>query len=228
VQNSTAHYQGEAGRHYHEVKRGVTGPALPWLARARAEKLQPFIRPTDTVFEYGVGAGWNLISLKAARRIGFDVSDFLRADVERHGIEFITQTASLPTGVADTVICHHALEHVPEPAAALAEMRRLLKPAARLLVWVPYERERRYRHFNPAEPNHHRFSWNVQTLANLVTDSGFRVEQAGSRRYGYDRFAAAWAVRLKLGQTAFRTIRSLLEAVRPLREVQLIARKPAD
>lgn len=224
MSDPAAHYQGAEGRHYHEVKRGVPAAALPWVARLRAAKFQPQVQPGDTVFEYGVGAGWNLAALRAARRVGFDVADFLRGEVERLGIEFVADTSALPAGWADVVLCHHTLEHVLAPAGALDEMRRLLKPGGRLLLRVPYEKERRYRRFNPAEPNHHLYSWNVQTLANLVTHRGFAVTRAAVARYGYDRFAAIWALRLRLGEPGFRRLRRFLIAVRPLWEVALAAR----
>lgn len=224
MSDPAVHYRGAAGRHYHVVKRGVPEAALPWVARLRAARFQPQVQPGDTVLEYGCGAGWNLTALKAARRIGFDVADFLRGEVERQGVEFVTDTAGLPAGLADVVLCHHTLEHVLSPANALDEIRRLLKPGGRLLLGVPYEKERRYRHFDPAEPNHHLFSWNVQTLANLVTDRGFAVTHAALACYGYDRFAAVWALRLRLGEPGFRLLRRLLIAMRPLWEVLLAAR----
>lgn len=43
----------------------------------------------------------------------------------------------LPDGCADVVTCFTVLEHVPDEAAALAEMRRVLKPGGRLLISVP-------------------------------------------------------------------------------------------
>lgn len=218
-----AHYRGEAGRRYHEGKRGVPAPALPWVARLRSEKFRSLVGPTDTVFEYGCGAGWNLAALPAARRLGYDVAEFLRAEVERAGIEFVADTAPLPAALAEVAICHHTLEHLSEPLAALVEMRRLLKPGGRLGVWVPYEKERRYRRFDPAEPNHHLFSWTVQSLGNLVTAAGFEVRQAGLARYGYDRFAAVWAARLGLGEVGFRALRRVLITLRPLWEVTLTA-----
>lgn len=217
------HYQGEAGRHYHTVKRGLPEPARPWLARLRAAKLQPYVRGTDAVLEYGVGAGWNLAQLAAARRIGFDVADFLRPDLEAQGIEFVADLAVLPPALADVVICHHALEHVLSPSQALADMRRVLRPEGRLLLWVPFEDERRHRRFERDEKNHHLYSWNVQTLGNLVEACGFRVVQAGLGRYGWDRFAAAWAVRLGVGERGFLAFRALLQTLRPLREVHVAA-----
>lgn len=43
----------------------------------------------------------------------------------------------LPDGCADVVTCFAVLEHVPQEGAALAEMRRVLRPGGRLVVSVP-------------------------------------------------------------------------------------------
>src|SRR5690606_23335995 len=134
-----------------------------------------------------------------ARKIGFDVSLFLAEEVQEHGIDFISSSAAIADESMDVVLCHHALEHVPEPGSALQEMHRVLKPSGKLLLFVPYEKERRYREYNPAEPNHHLYSWNVQTLGNLVCEMGFVLVSAGVGRFGYDRWAANCANRLNLG-----------------------------
>ncbi|MEN9575882.1 MAG: hypothetical protein RL514_3737 [Verrucomicrobiota bacterium] len=224
--NSAArHYQGDAGRAYHEGKRGLPPAAVPWVTRLRAEKFAPHIRATDTVVEFGVGAGWNLAELKCARRVGFDVSDFLAPAVRALGIEFVPASTALVDASADVVICHHMLEHALHPAASLAEIRRILKLGGKLLLHVPFEKEARYRHHNPAEPNHHLFSWNAQTLGNLVTECGFKLELAGIGQFGYDRAASAWAVKLKLGESGFRSLRSLAHLLVPAAEVRVVATK---
>jgi SAM-dependent methyltransferase len=216
-------YEGAAGRAYHEGKRALPTVAGPWVARARAELFQPQVRPGDAVFEFGCGYGWNLAALRCARRAGHDVAEVVRPEVVAAGIEFVPETVSLPQSAFDVVICHHALEHVPDPLAVLTELRRLLKPAGVLLLAVPYECERRYRRFDPAEPNHHLFSWNVQTLGNLVTLAGFTLGKTGLRRYGYDRFAAKLAVKLQVGERGFRLLRGFGQTWRPLKEVWLTA-----
>ncbi|MFN0069485.1 MAG: class I SAM-dependent methyltransferase [Limisphaerales bacterium] len=223
---ATASYTGDAGRAYHGDKRGLPPVALPWVAAVRARLFQPHVRETDAVFEFGCGAGWNLAALQAARRVGFDVADFLRPEVEAAGAEFVTDTAALPDAAFDAVIAHHALEHVEEPRAVLGELRRLLKPGGTLLAAVPYEKERRYRRFDPAEPNRHLYSWNPQTFGTLLTVAGFAVREIGLRRYGYDRRAAVLAARLGLCPTGFRTIRGLLRTLRPLHEVAAVAGRP--
>jgi SAM-dependent methyltransferase len=206
------------------VKRGVPSEALPWVTRLRAEKLKQFIGEQNVVVEFGVGAGWNLRSLECSRKIGVDVADFLAADLAQAGIEFHASLDTVPDGVADTVICHHALEHVIDPAATLRALQRVAKPGGRMLLHVPYESERRYRQFDPSEPNHHLFSWNAQTLAALATECGWKVESAGIGEFGYDRWAAVQALRFKLGEGGYRLVRRLAHLLKPGREVRVVAR----
>ena len=219
------HYRADAGLRYHGVKRGVPAGALPWITRLRAEKFRPFVRGRDVVVEFGVGAGWNLRSLECSRRIGVDVAEFLGADLGQAGIEFHATLDAIPDGLADVVICHHALEHVIDPAATLRSLARALRPAGILLLHVPYEIERRFGRFDPAEPNHHLFSWNVQTLAALATQCGWKIESAGIGEFGYDRWAAVQALRFKLGEGGFRFVRRLAHFLKPGREVRVVAKQ---
>lgn len=220
-------YVGESGEAYHAGKRAVPAQALPWVVRVRAALFQDSIQPDEEVLEFGCGFGWNLAGLRCRRRVGHDVAVQLRSDVEATGAEFVGSTTTVPDGAFDVVISHHSLEHVPDPADVLAELRRLLKPGGRLLLAVPWERERRYRRYDPAEPNHHLFSWSPQTLGNLVAASGFRDVEVRTRRYGYDRRAALLAVQWNLGETGFRGIRWALQRILPLWEVALEARRAA-
>ena len=218
-----AAYQGQAGRAYHQDKRGLPSEALPWVIRIRAERFQPEVTRTDAVLELGCGAGWNLAGLHCARRVGFDVAGQLRAEVEAAGIEFAESSRVFSAGAFDVVICHHALEHVPDPLATLEEAHRLLRSGGRLLLTVPHEAGRRYRRFRGEEPNHHLFSWNPQTLGNLVQVAGFCFETVALRRYGYDRRAAMLASRFRCGETGFRWIRATLQCCVPLHEVTVRA-----
>jgi len=223
--NVERHYTGAQGRQYHETKRGIPEVAIPWIARLRSRKISPYIHNTDLVFEYGVGSGWNLAELNCRRRIGYDVSQFLDEKVRGQGIEFIKDSKWLETYSVDVAICHHTLEHVSNPPAVLQELRRVLCANGKLLLFVPYEKEAKYQHFDAEEPNHLLYSWNVQTLGNLVTEAGFKVVEARLGEFGYDRVAASWAERLRLGESGFRFLRRLMQLLKPMREVRIVATK---
>lgn len=217
------HYQGEKGREYHQKKRSIPERAIPWVARLRAEKIQPHVQSSDTVFEFGAGFGWNLRALQCVRKVAYDIADVPRES--SGGVEWIHDLAGLPEKFADVIICHHALEHVMNPPGVLESMRLLLRDSGRLLLHVPFEKERRYRHFDPSEPNHHLYSWNAQTLGNLVSECGFKPASVEVSRFGYDRFAASLAVKLGLGEPGFRIIRGAAHLLRSAAEVRLVAGK---
>lgn len=218
------HYTGERGKQYHDKKHVLPLAAVPWVARLRAEKIQPFVAESDTVFEYGAGSGWNLIALRCARRIAFDISDPIGS--QEKGIEWVQTLGELPDDLANVAICHHTLEHLTHPVEAVAEISRLLRAGGKILLFVPFEKERRYRSFNASEPNHHLYSWNVQTLGNLVSECGFKIDHARLGRFGYDRFAATWSSKLGTGEMGFRLIRLLVHIIKPASEVRIIATRP--
>lgn len=224
---ASALYQGDSGRAYHEGKRALAPRAETWVHRLRAEKFAPWVAPSHVVFELGVGSGWNLARLECARRVGTDAAAFLADRVRALGIEFVAGMSEMGEATVDVALCHHALEHLVDPAEALRGLQRIVRPGGRLVVHVPWEVERRYARYDPAEPNHHLYHWNAQNLGNLVALLGWRVHQCRVRRYGYDRFAANVALKARLGETGFRILRNALIALRPFREVELVAERGA-
>lgn len=221
-------YSGQAGKSYQDTVNEAPPGTYRWIANLRREKISPHVNTTDTVLEYGVGTGWNLARLDCGKKIGVDLSGHLAPFLKEKGIDFITDISSVPDGTADAVICHHVLEHTGHPLGILENIHRVLTSNGRLVLFVPYETQRKYRHYNPKEPNHHLYSWNVQTLGALVEASGFRVLEGGIRPFGYDRFAGIWALRFNIGEKGFRFLRQMLLFIRPVSEVYLIARRETD
>jgi SAM-dependent methyltransferase len=66
----------------------------------------------------------------------------------------------------DAVLCTEVLEHVPDPAAALRELARVLKPGGRLWVTVPFVGEL---HEEPYDF----FRYTPYALRTLLSDTGF-------------------------------------------------------
>ena len=129
----------------------VAGPVSAWMVR----ELAP--RPGDTVLELAAGVGdtgfaaarlvgshgrlictdFSPAMLDAARRRGDELGlrnvDYAVVDAERIDLE----SASV-----DGVLCRYGYMLMADPAAALAETRRVLRPGGRLAlaVWGPAER----------------------------------------------------------------------------------------
>lgn len=217
------HYHGASGDQYHAGKRQIPAPAELWVARLRASKFRPWVDPGHRVFELGAGYGWNLAALPCASKAAWEPSEQVRSRWGEWGIEFQPDWRGQSAGWVDRVICHHVLEHVTDPLGDLVALRGLLEPSGCLILHVPHERERRLRRYDPKEPNHHLFSWNPQTIGNLVVEAGFNLDMVRLRRYGYDRFAARVALSLGGGEAGFRAFRSLLILARPLWEIELVA-----
>jgi SAM-dependent methyltransferase len=73
---------------------------------------------------------------------------YLTADLDPRGVDRqldITRL-DLPDDAFDAVLCSHVLEHVPDDAAAMRELRRVTAPGGWCLVMVPLDitRERTY------------------------------------------------------------------------------------
>ncbi len=217
-------YTGKSGTDYHAAVHSSDPWVQDVVGRSRALKFQPYVTPDDDVLEYGAGVGLNLRHLVARKRVGFDVSDVGRTVCEQAGIEFTTDLSSLRGAEYSVVICHHVLEHVPDPTTILDRILQLLKPRGRLILCVPFETLRYYRRYVPNDKNRHIFAWNPLALGNLVSAAGFEVEKAFVGPFSYEQRLAFLA---KASFAIYRLGLGVLRTLRPDNEVCLLARKPA-
>ncbi len=111
-------------------------------AEASAAYLLPYLRPRLRVLDFGCGPG--TISVGLARAVapgpmhGVDMEpsqiELSRSVAEAHGIDnatfHVADVADLPFAddYFDVAHCHNVLMYVPDTRAALAEVRRVLKP----------------------------------------------------------------------------------------------------
>ena len=213
-----AAYRGAAGATYFQT---LDADALTHavVARERARKVQPFVHADDRVLEYGVGSGYNLRFLRCRERWGFDLNDAGRAACHAAGIRFETDAGRLPLAAFDVVLCHHVLEHVPDPLHTIQTLTSLVRHGGTVLLFVPFETRRRYRRHDADDPNHHLFSWNAQSLGNLLARSDLHLESIGVRAFSYERRLAPLA---RLGTPVYRLGLGVLRRVR--REDELFAR----
>ncbi|MGP8246934.1 MAG: class I SAM-dependent methyltransferase [Bryobacteraceae bacterium] len=215
-------YIGESGLAYHRANHSFKEEIYTIVARSRARKFAAWVTEEDVVLEYGVGTALNLIGLVCKTRLGFDISPAGRDICAAHGIAFTTSESDLAPASYSVVICHHVLEHVSNPYAMLCLLSTLLRSGGRLILNVPFEDRASYRRFKYDEPNHHLYSWNPQTLGNLVVAAGLELERIDIRPFGYEQRLAP------IGRTSFflyRCALTLVRALRPVREIMLVGRK---
>jgi SAM-dependent methyltransferase len=99
---------------------------------------------------------------------------------ERSQPDVICSALGLPfdAEVFDTVVSTEVLEHVPEPLLALREMRRVLKPAGRLVLSAPMYWPRH-------ELPHDFFRYPYDGLLHLVKESGLELIKLFNRGRSY-------------------------------------------
>jgi ubiquinone/menaquinone biosynthesis C-methylase UbiE len=112
------------------------------MVRERRETLIP--RARGTVLEIGIGSGLNLpyYGAKVERVFGIDPSSELltiadaKARAAAFPVQLVCQSAErlpFPDAAIDTVVTTWTLCSIADPAAALREMKRVLKPGGELL-----------------------------------------------------------------------------------------------
>jgi SAM-dependent methyltransferase len=216
-------YQGARGKSYQDSRHRVGEHGFELIARSRLRKIRRYIKPTDSVLEFGVGQGWNLAKVTCRERVGYDIGEEPER-LKKYGILFVQDLKEIADKRFDIIICHHVLEHVPDPVAVLQQISGLLAKDGKLLLFSPWETQFQYKRFNKNEPNHHLFSWNVQSLGNLLTACGFEVVEYGIIPFGYERRAAVITEKLRASYPVFLSILALLRLIRPVAEIKFIAR----
>ncbi|MEH1767110.1 MAG: class I SAM-dependent methyltransferase [Nostoc sp.] len=218
-------YRGQHGSNYHATIHSFNDEVLTTIARQRAYKLQSFISPDDTILEFGVGLGINLLNLHCKRRVGYDLSDAGKEICSAAGIDFTNDIVSIQEEKFSVILCHHVLEHVPDPVGTLEQIQEFLLPGGKLLLFVPFETNHRFRRFYPGNPNRHLFAWNVLTLGNLVSHVGFEIKYAGVNYFGYERRLAFLA---RYGFSIYRCALWILRRLIPAEEIIIVCKKNDD
>jgi ubiquinone/menaquinone biosynthesis C-methylase UbiE len=125
---------------------------LPWLMdfacgmpMISAQRRQVIPQAAGRVLEVGIGTGLNLRFYDRAKvrsLVGIDPAQQMhrlaRRRSERAGLavdlrQLTAERLPLESSTFDCVVCTYTLCSVADPAAALAEMRRVLRPGGRLL-----------------------------------------------------------------------------------------------
>jgi SAM-dependent methyltransferase len=135
------------------------------------------------ILDVGCGAGALLLKLQREgfrRLLGAD--PFIEADIDYgNGVRVLKRRLEQLDGEFDFIMLHHSFEHMPEPAAALRELRRLAAPGSTLLVRIPVadcEARRRYGvNWVAWDAPRHLYLHTRQSLQRLAAGSGFEIAE---------------------------------------------------
>lgn len=131
-------------------------------------------RPFQAMLDLGAGTGrmLELFADQYRRGVGIDLSremlDVARANLDRAGVAHaqVRQgdlfAAPVERGGFDLVVMHQVLHYLDDPAAAIAEAARFLRPAGRLVIvdFAPHGHE-----FLREHHQHHRLGFSDEAIA---------------------------------------------------------------
>lgn len=117
----------------------------PWAWQRRRALLLGEARPGEQVLDLGCGAGRFTAALRdtGAQPIGVEIAEGAleraRRNVPGADLRLAPAVGPLPLedSSVDLVWCSEVLEHVPDTARLLSEIRRVLRTGGRLLVTTP-------------------------------------------------------------------------------------------
>src|ERR1043166_2183036 len=143
---------------------------------------QIYDRVTDRrarILDVGCGTGANLVLLSEfGDAQGVDVSPDALAFCRERGLENVRLGAAeaLPYGdhEFDLVTAFDVVEHMDDDVAGLREMRRVLRPGGRLLMFVPTFM---FLWGVQDEVSHHRRRYRLAELERAANDAGFSIER---------------------------------------------------
>jgi SAM-dependent methyltransferase len=179
-----------------------------WFRRRRASWLSRLHRP-GAVLEVGCGHGYMLAAL---RDLGWTVQG---VELHESSAAYGRNTLHLPIAIGDLVglrlpaasfdmvVFWHSFEHLPDPAAALREAVRILKPGGLVVVAVPNASSWQARWAGPHwfhwEIPRHLFHFDPATLASVFRGAGLECALVSHANWEQNPFGWMQSVFNKLG-----------------------------
>lgn len=197
-------YYGVSRRYRLDLDRSIS-----LITRHRIRRIEIMTGGPGRVLDIGCGPGWLLSEMRErgwltrgterSRNALQHARDVLDLDVRAQDI-----TELLAEGVSyDAVVLWHVLEHMHDPAAALRDICRLLRPGGVLMVAVPNFASPEARlggvgWFHLDVPRH-LFHFTPATLTELLASAGLVTRETGHIAPEYDLFSFVQTAENRLG-----------------------------
>jgi len=131
--------------YYEDVWSELPEDPEPWAWQRRRALLLGDLRPGERVLDLGCGAGRFVAALRAAGAdaVGVELAEGAleraRRNVPGADLRAVADDGAIPLEdqSVDLVWCSEVLEHVPDTAGLLSEIRRVLRTGGRLLATTP-------------------------------------------------------------------------------------------
>lgn len=185
------------------VRPGLSGWAKGVLERRSVRMLQEYVGAPKQVVDIGCATGDLLLAVRRAGNphvTGVETGAGAAESARQRGLDVVTGdlvSASFSSGSFDTALVSHTLEHVGDPVAFLAEVRRILKPGGAVLLWLPnvdsVEARIWRRYWIGYDVPRHLTTFSTGTLGRALRSTGFTVQDIRHEAVGLEW---AWGVRL--------------------------------
>jgi SAM-dependent methyltransferase len=165
-------FQVEQSHWWHVGRRRILAGFVEEICRSVTDR-----RPR--ILDVGCGTGANLLMLSNyGDAEGVDISKDALAFCRERGLDKVKLGAAeeLPyeDGTFDLVTAFDVVEHMDQDLAGLKEMRRVLRPGGRVLLFVPAFM---FLWGLQDEVSHHRRRYRAPQLRRVLEEAGFEIER---------------------------------------------------
>ncbi|MEA2173244.1 MAG: hypothetical protein QOD00_836 [Blastocatellia bacterium] len=166
-------YEVEGTHWWFAGRRRIIGSFVEEICRAMKDE-------RARILDVGCGTGANLELLaQYGDAEGVDISADALAFCRARGLEKVrlgaAETLPYEDGSFDLVTALDVVEHLDDDVAGLREMRRVLRPGGRALLFVPAFM---FLWGVQDDVSHHRRRYTLKNLGRAVREAGFEVERA--------------------------------------------------
>ena len=184
------------GKYYGQDRRkfvGLAEAAIQALTWWKWRRLRTLIAPGDRLLDVGCGRG---TLVRCARQAGLEAYGVERSSSPAHTLPYIfhqnLRECRFPGDHFQLVVLWHVLEHLDDPAGALQEVHRILKPGGWLSLAVPNFGGAQARASGPdwfhLDLPRHFWHFRPRTLRQMLEQQGFRLVSSDTLSLEYDWF----------------------------------------